>query len=60
MDLFWIYCNLYRIYAQDTFSAITFDSNEILTCSFFIGLCGFRTITVNYGYSRNVGNLRNI
>ena len=27
--------DLYRIYAQNTFSAITFDWNEILTCSFF-------------------------
>ena len=66
MDLFWIYCDLYRIYGQNTFSAITFDWNKILTCSFFcwtLWVQGYhpdRTDPVNYGFSRNVGNLRNI
>ena len=45
MDLFRVYYDLYRIYGQNTFSAITFDLNKILTCSFFVGLCGFRAIT---------------
>ena len=45
MDLFLIYYDLYVIYDQITFFAVTFDWNEILTCSFFVGLCGFRAIT---------------
>ena len=36
MDLFRVYYDLYRIYGQNTFSAITFDWNKILTCSFFL------------------------
>ena len=66
MDLFRVYCDLYRIYGQNTFSAITFDWNKILTCSFFcwtLWVQGYHpdhTDLVNYGYSRNVGNLKNI
>ena len=66
MGLFQIYCDLYRIYGQNTFSAITFDWNKILTCSFFcwtLWVQGYHpdhTDPVNYGYSQNVGNLKNI
>ena len=45
MDLFQVYYDLYKIYGQNTFSAITFDWNKILTCGFFVGLCAFRAIT---------------
>ena len=66
MDLFWIYYDLYRIYGQNTFSAITFDLNKISTCSFFCWTLWIQsyhadcTDPVNYSYSRNVGNLKNI
>ena len=45
MDLFRIYCDLYRIYGQNTFSAITFDWNKILTCSFFCWTLWVQAIT---------------
>ena len=65
MDLFSIYCDLYEIYDQITFFAVTFDWNEILTCSFFcwtLWVQGYHpdhTDLVNYGYSRNIENLKN-
>ena len=33
------------IYGQNTFFAVTFDWNEISTCSFFVGFSEFRAVT---------------
>ena len=65
MDLFLIYYDLYVIYDQITFINVTFDWNEILTSSFFCWTLWIQryhpdyTDLVNFGYSRNIGNLGN-
>ena len=65
MDLFLINCHLYVIYGQITFCAVNFDWNKILTCSFScwtLWIQGYHPDCielVNYGYSWNVGNMKN-